>query len=68
MIDLWLLGKNTILFFIVVNLFGLIGQAILTGEFVFTWKIILVRFIISFLLALMTLNPPTTPPTLIQTN
>ena len=68
MIDLWVLGKNIVLFFIVVNLFGLIGQAITTGEFLFTWRIVLVRFAISLLLALLTINPPTTPPTLIQTN
>ncbi len=65
MIDLRLLCKNTILFFILVNLFGLIVQEILTSEFVFTWKIIIIRFIISLLLALLTINPPTTPPTLI---
>lgn len=65
MIDLRLLCKNTILFFILVNLFGLIVQEILTSEFVFTWKIVIIRFIISLLLALLTINPPTTPPTLI---
>ncbi len=57
--------RDTVILFIVFNLYGLIFQAITTGEFVFTQKIVWMRFLLALLCAFIITQMPTNPPKLI---